>query len=156
MAPTMIRKVIEVVKDQTSIGIVKVASNMASEMEVTIVKAMSHEDDPVSDKYIRKILNLMSHSCGYIHTCVTAMSKRLGKMREWIVSLKALMLVNKLMNEGPPFFQQEILYATRKGTKLLNMSDFRDEVHSSSWDHSVFVRTYAFLSRSEAWIDVVR
>ncbi|KAG5020739.1 hypothetical protein JHK85_017074 [Glycine max] len=86
---------------------------MASEMEVTIVKAMSHEDDPVSDKYIRKILNLMSHSCGYIHTCVTAMSKRLGKMREWIVSLKALMLVNKLMNEGPPFFQQEILYATQ-------------------------------------------
>ncbi|KAI3691045.1 hypothetical protein L2E82_49259 [Cichorium intybus] len=41
-------------------------------------------------------------------------------------------------------FQQEIMYATRKGTRLLNMADFRDEAHSNSWDHSTFVRTYGF------------
>lgn len=53
------------------------------------------------------------------------------------------MLTHRLMNEGPPLFQEEIVYATRRGTRLLNMSDFRDEAHSSSWDHSAFVRTYA-------------
>ncbi|KAF4346053.1 hypothetical protein G4B88_000571, partial [Cannabis sativa] len=143
MAPTTIRKAIGAVKDQTSIGIAKVASNMAPELEVAIVKATSHDDDPASEKYIREILNLTSYSRGYVHACVTAISKRLGKTRDWIVALKALMLIHRLLNEGDPLFQEEILFATRRGTRLLNLSDFRDEAHSSSWDHSAFVRTYA-------------
>ncbi|EXB63830.1 Putative clathrin assembly protein [Morus notabilis] len=64
MALTTIRKVNGAVKDQTSIGITKVASNMALELEVAIVKATSHDDDPVSQKYIREILNLTSYSRG--------------------------------------------------------------------------------------------
>ncbi|KDP33586.1 hypothetical protein JCGZ_07157 [Jatropha curcas] len=143
MAPSTIRKAIGTVKDQTSIGIAKVASNMAPELEVAIVKATSHDDDPANEKYIREILNLTSYSRGYVHACVAAVSKRLGKTRDWIVALKALMLIHRLLNDGDPLFQEEILYATRRGTRLLNMSDFRDEAHSSSWDHSAFVRTYA-------------
>ncbi|KAI5403736.1 hypothetical protein KIW84_051051 [Lathyrus oleraceus] len=143
MASSTIRKAIGAVKDQTSIGIAKVASNMAPELEVAIVKATSHDEDPASEKYVREILNLMSYSRGYVNACVLAVSKRLGKTRDWIVALKALILVHRLMNEGTVIFQEEILYATRRGTRLLNMSDFRDEAHSSSWDHSAFVRTYA-------------
>ncbi|WJX41758.1 hypothetical protein P8452_29069 [Trifolium repens] len=109
----------------------------------TIRKAIGHDEDPASEKYIREILNLMSYSRGYVHACVSAVSKRLGKTRDWIVALKALILVHRLMNEGTPIFQEEIMYATRRGTRLLNMTDFRDEAHSSSWDHSAFVRTYA-------------
>lgn len=143
MTSSTIRKAIGAVKDQTSIGIAKVASNMAPELEVAIVKATSHDEDPASEKYIREILNLMSYSRGYVNACVSAVSKRLGKTRDWIVALKALILVHRLMNDGTPIFQEEIMYATRRGTRLLNMSDFRDEAHSSSWDHSAFVRTYA-------------
>lgn len=143
MAPSTIRKAIGAVKDQTSIGIAKVASNVAPDLEVAIVKATSHDDDPASEKYVREILNLTSYSRGYVHACVSAVSKRLGKTRDWIVALKALILVHRLLNEGDPIFQEEILYATRRGTRLLNMSDFRDEAHSSSWDQSAFVRTYA-------------
>nr|AAM61646.1 unknown [Arabidopsis thaliana] len=142
MAPS-IRKAIGAVKDQTSIGIAKVASNMAPDLEVAIVKATSHDDDPASEKYIREILNLTSLSRGYILACVTSVSRRLSKTRDWVVALKALMLVHRLLNEGDPIFQEEILYSTRRGTRMLNMSDFRDEAHSSSWDHSAFVRTYA-------------
>ncbi|XWS72677.1 hypothetical protein CRYUN_Cryun02cG0061100 [Craigia yunnanensis] len=143
MASSTIRKAIGAVKDQTSIGIAKVASNMAPDLEVAIVKATSHDDDPADEKYIRAILNLTSYSRGYVNACVSAVSKRLGKTRDWIVALKALVLVHRLLNDGDPVFQEEILYATRRGTRLLNMSDFRDEAHSSSWDHSAFVRTYA-------------
>ncbi|KAA8525473.1 hypothetical protein F0562_007328 [Nyssa sinensis] len=75
--------------------------------------------------------------------CVAAVSKRLGKTRDWIVALKTLMLVHRLLSDGDAVFQQEIMYATRRGTRLLNMSDFRDEAHSNSWDHSGFVKTYA-------------
>ncbi|KAL4318528.1 hypothetical protein GQ457_18G002910 [Hibiscus cannabinus] len=141
--PSTIQKAIGAVKDQTSIGLAKVASNMAPDLEVAIVKATSHDDDPAGEKYIREILNLTSYSRGYVHACVSAVSKRLGKTRNWIVALKALVLVHRLLNEGDPLFQEEILYATRRGTRLLNMSDFRDEAHSSSWDHSAFIRTYA-------------
>ncbi|XP_071708778.1 putative clathrin assembly protein At2g25430 [Rutidosis leptorrhynchoides] len=142
MAP--FRKAIGAVKDQTSIGIAKVASNMAPELEVAIVKATSHDDDPASDKYIREILQLTSYSRGYVSACVHAVSKRLSKTRDWIVALKCLVLIHRLLNDGDSIFQQEIMYATRRGTRLLNMSDFRDEQHSNSWDHSTFVRTYGF------------
>lgn len=142
MAPSTIRKAIGAVKDQTSIGIAKVASNMAPELEVAVVKATSHEDDPAHEKYVREILNLTSYSRGYVSACVVAVSKRLSKTRDWIVAVKALMLVHRLMSDGDPEFKQEILYATRRGSRLLNMSDFRDEAHSSSWDQSAFVRTY--------------
>lgn len=137
------RKAIGAVKDQTSIGLAKVASNMAPELEVAVVKATSHDDDPADEKYIQRILSLSTYSRGYVHACVSAVSKRLGKTRDWIVALKTLVLVHRLLNDGDPVFQEEILYATRKGTRLLNMADFRDEAHSSSWDHSAFVRTYS-------------
>ncbi|GJZ25649.1 putative clathrin assembly protein [Tanacetum coccineum] len=144
MAPTTFRKAMGAVKDQTSIGIAKVASNMAPELEVAIVKATSHDDDPASEKYIREILQLTSYSRGYVSACVHAVSKRLSKTRDWIVALKCLVLIHRLLNDGDSVFQQDVMYATRKGTRLLNMSDFRDEAHSNSWDHSTFVRTYGF------------
>uniref|UniRef100_A0A5B6YXC0 ENTH domain-containing protein n=1 Tax=Davidia involucrata TaxID=16924 RepID=A0A5B6YXC0_DAVIN len=143
MAPTTLRKAIGAVKDQTSIGIAKVASNLAPELEVAIVKATSHDDDPADEKYVREILQLTSYSRGYMSACVAAVSKRLGKTRDWIVALKTLVLVHRLLSDGDPAFQQEIMYATRRGARLLNMSDFRDEAHSNSWDHSGFVKTYA-------------
>ncbi|KAK6162073.1 hypothetical protein DH2020_001914 [Rehmannia glutinosa] len=118
MAPSTIRKAIGAVKDQTSIGIAKVASNMAPELEVAIVKATSHDDDPASEKYIREILHFTSYSRGYVSACVSSVSKRLGKP---VIGL----------------------WRSSEGTRLLNLSDFRDEAHSNSWDHSAFVRTYA-------------
>ncbi|KAJ6330005.1 hypothetical protein OIU76_008770 [Salix suchowensis] len=117
MAPTTIRKAIGTVKDQTSISIAKVASNMAPELEVAIVKATSHDDEPPNQKYIQEILSLTSYSRGYVNACVSLVSRRLGKTRDWIVALKALMVIHRLLNEGDPLFQEEILHATRKGTR---------------------------------------
>lgn len=138
-----LRKAIGAVKDQTSISIAKVTGNVAPDLEVLIVKATSHDNEPADEKYIREILNLMTYSRGYTSACVYAISKRLSKTHDWIVVLKALMLVHRLMTDGDPSFGQEIMYASRRGTRVLNMSDFRDEAHSNSWDHSGFVRTYA-------------
>ncbi|KAH9613484.1 hypothetical protein KSS87_022782 [Heliosperma pusillum] len=142
MAPS-IRKTVGQLKDQTSIGLAKVSSDMAPELEVAIVKATSHDDDPADEKYIRRIITFTSYNRMYVNACITSVSRRLGKTRDWVVALKALMLVHRLMNDADPVFQQELLYATRRGTRLLNMSDFKDEAHSNSWDHSAFVRTYA-------------
>lgn len=90
MSQSTIRKALGAVKDQTSIGLAKVGSNTAPELEVAIVKATSHDDDPADEKYVRRILNLTSYSRGYVHACVSALSKRLSKTRDYIVALKSL------------------------------------------------------------------
>lgn len=143
MSSSTIWKAMGAVKDQTSIGLAKVSSSMAPELDVAIVKSTGHDNDPADEKYYREILSLTSYSRGYVTACVATISRRLGKTRDWIVAVKALMLIHRLLAEGDPAFHHEILHATRRGTRLLNMSDFRDEAHSSSWDHSAFVRTFA-------------
>ncbi|GAV82486.1 ANTH domain-containing protein [Cephalotus follicularis] len=144
MATSTIRKAIGAVKDQTSISIAKVAGNVAPELEVLVVKATTHDKDPTDEKYIREIINLTSsYSREYTNACVVTISKRLSKTRDWIVALKALMLVHRLLVDGHPLFEEEIVHTTRRGMRVLNMSDFKDEAHSNSWDHSSFVRFYA-------------
>ncbi|KAK4369932.1 hypothetical protein RND71_009407 [Anisodus tanguticus] len=143
MAPS-IRKAIGAVKDQTSISLAKVTGNVAPDLEVLVVKATTHDNDPADEKYIREILHLTSNSRGYVSAFVFAVSKRLSKTHDWVVALKALMLVHRLLTDGDPVLGQEIMYASRRGMRILNMSDFRDEAHSNSWDHSGFIRTYAF------------
>ncbi|CAN4103716.1 unnamed protein product [Withania somnifera] len=143
MAPS-IRKAIGVVKDQTSISLAKVTGNVAPDLEVLVVKATTHDNDPADEKCIREILHLTSNSRGYVSAFVFAVSKRLNKTHDWVVALKALMLVHRLLTDGDPVLGQEIMYASRRGMRVLNMSDFRDEAHSNSWDHSGFIRTYAF------------
>ncbi|KAJ8562305.1 hypothetical protein K7X08_011596 [Anisodus acutangulus] len=143
MAPS-IRKAIGAVKDQTSISLAKVTGNVAPDLEVLVVKATTHDNDPADEKYLREILHLTSNSRGYVSAFVFAVSKRLSKTHDWVVALKALMLVHRLLTDGDPVLGQEIMYASRRGMRILNMSDFRDEAHSNSWDHSGFIRTYAF------------
>ncbi|KAJ0673646.1 putative ANTH domain, ENTH domain, ANTH domain superfamily protein [Helianthus annuus] len=139
-----IRKAIGVVKDQTSISIAKVAGNVAPDLEVLIVKATNHDSsEPAEEKYIREILHFISQSRGYVSACVYNISKRLGKTHDWVVALKALMLVHRLLVDGNPVFGQEMMFASRKGARVLNMSDFRVEALSSYWDHSTFVKSYA-------------
>lgn len=74
-----ITKTIGVVKDQTSIRLVKVSTNMALELEVAIMKATSHDDDLVDENYVREILKLMSYSRGYVNANVAMVSKLVVK-----------------------------------------------------------------------------
>ncbi|XP_077242995.1 putative clathrin assembly protein At1g03050 [Tasmannia lanceolata] len=144
MAPSKIRKALGAVKDRTSIGLAKVgSSNSISDLEVAIVKATRHDEHPADERHIREILSLTCYSSAYISTCVNTLSRRLNKTRNWTVALKTLILIYRLLADGDPAYEQEIFFATRRGTRLLNMSDFRDTSLSNSWDFSAFVRTFA-------------
>ncbi|KAK9286182.1 hypothetical protein L1049_014565 [Liquidambar formosana] len=144
MAPSKIRRALGAVKDKTSIGLAKVgSSNSLSDLDVAIVKATRHEEYPAEEKHIREILSLTCYSRAYISACVNTLSRRLNKTKNWTVALKTLILIQRLLSEGDQSYEQEIFFATRRGTRLLNMSDFRDTSHSNSWDFSAFVRTYA-------------
>ncbi|CAL9208688.1 putative clathrin assembly protein At1g03050 [Musa acuminata AAA Group] len=144
MAPSTIRKALGAVKDQTSIGLAKVSnSTMLSELDVAIVKATRHDEFPAEEKHIREILSLTCYSRAYVGACVSSLSRRLGKTQSWTVALKTLILIHRLLTEGDPAYEQEIFFATRRGTRMLNMSDFRDNSGADAWDFSSFVRTYA-------------
>ncbi|KAE8814538.1 putative clathrin assembly protein [Hordeum vulgare] len=147
MAPSKLRKALGAVKDQTSIGLAKVGGGSgfaSSELEVAIVKATKHDESfPADERHIREIVSLTRHSRGSAGACVAALSRRLGRTRSWDVALKTLVIVHRLLADGEPVFEQELFYATRRGTRMLNMSDFCGRTSDDAWDFSAFVRTYA-------------
>ncbi|KAL3651612.1 hypothetical protein CASFOL_004614 [Castilleja foliolosa] len=148
MAPSKIRKVIGAVKDRTSISMAKVSGSTSSiaALEVAVVKATRHEEHPPEDRHISEILSLTSYSHSLVSACVAIIARRLDRTKNWVVALKALVLVHRLLARGGRAYEQEIFFSTRHGTRFLNMSDFRDASTSSygkSCDYSAFVRTYA-------------
>ncbi|KAK8558794.1 hypothetical protein V6N13_098430 [Hibiscus sabdariffa] len=144
MPPSKLQKAIWRVKDRTRIGLAKVGgSTSLADLDVAIVKATRHEEQPAEERYIREIIQITSNSRAYIFACVNTLSKRLNKTKSWTVALKSLMLIQQLLSEGDPEFQQEFFFSTRRGTRILNLSDFRDASQYHSWDFSAFVRTYA-------------
>lgn len=144
MAQNKFRQAIGAVKDQTSISLAKVASSTSlADLDIAIVKATRHEQYPAEERHIREILSLTAYSRPHIGACVSTISRRLNKTKNWVVALKTIILIQRLLSDGDPSYEQEFFFATKRGTRLLNMSDFRDTTKADSWDYSAFVRTYA-------------
>ncbi|MCD7470418.1 hypothetical protein HAX54_010286 [Datura stramonium] len=141
--PSKLKKAIAAVKDQTSISLAKVSSNTSSTLEVAVLKATTHEDVPVDERYIHEAVQLVSSNKTYAAACARAIGKRIGRTRNWIVALKSLMLVLRIFQDGDPYFPREVLHAMKRGAKILNLSNFRDDSNSSPWDFTAFIRTFA-------------
>ncbi|KAK4484347.1 hypothetical protein RD792_006924 [Penstemon davidsonii] len=141
--PSKLKKAIAAVKDQTSIGLAKVSTNTSSNLEVAVLKATTHDDIPIDDKYVNEVLQLVSSNKHHASACARAIGKRIGRTRNWVVALKSLMLVLRIFQDGDPYFPREVLHAMKRGAKILNLSSFRDDSNSSPWDFTSFVRTFA-------------
>ncbi|KAH0984038.1 hypothetical protein GBA52_011215 [Prunus armeniaca] len=129
--PSKLKKAIGAVKDQTSISLAKVSANTNSaNLEVTVLKATSHDVVPIEDKYVQEILTLISSNKSYASSCAQAIARRIGKTRDWIVALKSLMLVLRIFQDGDPYFPIEVLHAMKRGAKILNLYNFRDDSNS--------------------------
>ncbi|KAF3778623.1 Clathrin coat assembly protein [Nymphaea thermarum] len=143
--PSKLRKALDAVKDQTSIGLAKVSNANYADLNVAVLKATTHEEVPTDDRYVNEVLLLSCSSRTYSSYCVQALSRRIARTRNWIVVLKSLMLVLRLLQDGNPSFATDIIAAMkRRGSRILNLSNFRDDSTSSSpWDYTAFVRTFA-------------
>ncbi|KAF5176790.1 Clathrin coat assembly protein [Thalictrum thalictroides] len=136
--PSKVRKMIGKLKDSTSIGL------SPSKLEVAILKATTHEEFPVDDRYINEILQLTSSNKVYAKSCAELLSKRIGRSNNWVVVLKSLMIVLCVLQDGDPYFPKEVLITMKRGKKILNLSNFCDVYTASSpWDYTAFVRTVA-------------
>lgn len=141
MASCKIREAIGALKDQTSIGVAKVVGGSSiSDLQVAIVKATRHGDNPPNPSYAAEILSQTRYSRSMVQACVGIIATRLNRTKNWVVALKSLMLVQRLLSKGGTAFENDFFFTTRRGTRFLNMSDFRDR---NGWDYSAFVRAYA-------------
>lgn len=141
-----IRKALGAVKDQATIGIAKVSSAAAADLDVAVVRATAHDDGPPDERHVQEVLRLTSGaSRAHVAACVATVSRRLARTRDYVVAAKCLALLHRLVADGDPHFRHELARpaARRAGSVLAALSGFRDEAHSASWDHSAFVRAYA-------------
>jgi len=139
--PSKLRKAIGAVKDQTSISLAKVTN--AANLEVMILKATTHDKNPIEERYLNEILNIVSSNKVYAAACAHCIGKRIGKTRNWVVALKCLVIVLRIFQDGDPYFPREVFHAMKRGVKILNLSGFRDDSNSSPWDYTAFIRTFA-------------
>lgn len=141
--PSKLRQAIGAVKDQTSISLAKVVNTNSSNLDVAVLKATTRDQEPIDERYVNEILQTISSNKLHAAICAHAISKRIGKTKNWVVALKSLMLVLRIFQDGDPFFPTEVLHARNHGAKILNPSTFRDVSNSSPSDYTAFVRSFA-------------
>ncbi|KAK9084756.1 hypothetical protein Sjap_025167 [Stephania japonica] len=103
--PSKFRKAIGAVKDHTSIGIAKVSKTPSSVLDVPILKATTHDEFPVDDRYVSDIINYLSSTTPSSSTftstsCAHAIAKRLSRTRNWVVATKCLYVLLRLFQHG--------------------------------------------------------
>ncbi|XP_066329551.1 putative clathrin assembly protein At5g57200 isoform X4 [Miscanthus floridulus] len=138
------RKAYGALKDSTTVGLAKVNSEF-KELDIAIVRATNHVECPPKERHVRKIFLATSANCprADVSYCIYALSRRLSKTKNWIVALKTLIVVHRLLREGDPTFKEEFLTYSSRGN-ILHIANFKDDSSQSAWDCSAWVRTYAF------------
>ncbi|KAE8676327.1 AP180 protein [Hibiscus syriacus] len=140
--PCKLNKAIGAVKDHTSISLAKVVNTNSASLEVAVLKATTHDQSTIHDRYVQEILKTVSSNQLFARIAARSIAKRLGKTKSWVVALKCLMLVLRIVQDGDPFFPKEVLHAMNQKAKTLNLPTFRDDTNSSPCDYTVFVESF--------------
>ncbi|KAK4798817.1 hypothetical protein SAY86_031143 [Trapa natans] len=137
------RKAYGALKDSTKVGLAKVNSDY-KDLDIAIVKATNHVEGPPKERHVRKIFWATSVTRPRMDVayCIHALWKRLSKTKNWIVALKALIVIHRTLREGDPTFRVEIINYSCHG-RILHISNFKDDSSPLAWDCSAWVRTYA-------------
>ncbi|KAE8654444.1 putative clathrin assembly protein [Hibiscus syriacus] len=137
------RKAYGALKDTTKVGLAHVNSDYA-DLDVAIVKSTNHVECPPKERHLRKIFVATSaiRPRADVAYCIHALSRRLAKTRNWTVALKTLIVIHRALREGDPTFKEELLNFSQR-SRILQISNFKDDYSPIAWDCSAWVRTYA-------------
>nr|CAD1827635.1 unnamed protein product [Ananas comosus var. bracteatus] len=137
------RKAYGAIKDSTTVSLAKVNSEF-KDLDIAVVKATNHVERPPKERHIRKLFAATSASCPRtdVSYCVHTLARRLAKTHNWVVALKTLIVIHRILREGDPTFREDLLNYSRKG-HVLQISNFKDDSSPQAWDCSAWVRTYA-------------
>ncbi|KAM0827113.1 hypothetical protein ACQ4PT_068407 [Festuca glaucescens] len=149
------RKACGAIKDSTTVGLAKVNSSR-DDLDVAVVKATSHVERPPKDRHLAKIVGARSRAD--VSYCVQALARRLANTSNWVVALKALVVIHRALRDGNSgAFAEELLGHGRQRVQTLQMSSFKDDSSHLAWDCSAWVRTYAlFLEERLECLAVLR
>ncbi|KAK6796153.1 hypothetical protein RDI58_003854 [Solanum bulbocastanum] len=136
------RKAYGALKDSTKVGLAKVNSEF-KDLDIAIVKATNHVENPPKERHVAMIFAATSvtRPRADVAYCIHALSRRLAKTRNWIVALKSLIVIHRVLREGDPTFKEELLHFSHRG-HIFQISNFKDESSPLAWDCSAWVRTY--------------
>ncbi|KAG0539035.1 hypothetical protein BDA96_03G288100 [Sorghum bicolor] len=136
------RKAYGALKDTTTVSLANLNSDF-KDLDVAIVRATNHVESPPKERHLRKIVAATSiaRPRADVAYCIHALARRLAKTRNWIVALKTLVVIHRLLREGDPAFREEFLTFTQR-VQILQLSNFKDDSSPIAWDCSSWVRTY--------------
>ncbi|XP_057417903.1 putative clathrin assembly protein At4g25940 [Lotus japonicus] len=137
------RNVYGALKDSTKVGLAKVNSDN-KELDIAVVKATSHAEYPPKERHVRKIFYATSahQPRADIAYCIHLLSKRLSKTQNWIVAIKTLIVIHRILREGDPTFREDLVSYSRR-IHFLQISNFNDDSSLLSWECSEWIRAYA-------------
>ncbi|CAD6230200.1 unnamed protein product [Miscanthus lutarioriparius] len=161
------RKAYGALKDTTTVSLANLNSDF-KDLDVAIVRATNHVESPPKERHLRsawippmfsfrnypdrRALWFLQHFSIVAVTsiarpradvayCIHALARRLAKTRNWIVALKTLVVIHRLLREGDPAFRKEFLTFTQR-VRILQLSNFKDDSSPVAWDYSSWVRSY--------------
>ncbi|KAJ0985159.1 hypothetical protein J5N97_003515 [Dioscorea zingiberensis] len=142
-----LRKAYGVLKDSTKVGLVKVNSDFKA-LDVAIVKATSHVERPPSERQVRKIIAAVKigQPRADVLYCVHALARRLMKTRNWIVALKTLIVIHRILRDGSHTFKEESISYSGLDP-LQRISNFADHSSQLALDCSSWIQVYSLFLR---------
>lgn len=130
--------------DSTRVSLAKINSEY-KELDVAVLKATNHIETPPKEKHVRTIFAYTSASRprADVAYCINALAKRIGRATNWIVVLKALMVIHRTLREGDATFREELINYSRNRGHILNLANFKDDSGPAAWDNAAWTRVYA-------------
>ncbi|KAE8785388.1 putative clathrin assembly protein [Hordeum vulgare] len=138
------RKAYGALKDSTKVGLANFNSEY-KDLDIAIVKATNHVECPPKERHFRRIMfsTSVNRPRADVAYSICTLARRLSKTKNWIVALKTLIVIHRLLREGDGTFKDDFLSYSYRGN-ILQLPNFRDDSSPLAWDCSAWVRLYAF------------
>ncbi|GMH22560.1 hypothetical protein Nepgr_024403 [Nepenthes gracilis] len=143
--PKIMRNLVGILKDKISlIKATVLLSKQTATYHIAVLRATTHDPTPPPDYSIDDVLSLGHHSLPTASAIVNALLTRLHTTNNAYVALKCLFTIHNIIARGSSVLKDQIAdYPFPNGHNFLNLSTFRDNSDSESWELSSWVRWYA-------------
>mmetsp|Transcript_17630 Transcript_17630/g.49281 ORF Transcript_17630/g.49281 Transcript_17630/m.49281 type:complete len:605 (-) Transcript_17630:383-2197(-) len=116
---------------------------------MAVAKATSHEEIPPKEKHVRTLVDGCSNGASrqYLNLVLSKLMKRAHNDHGWLITLKCLITMHRLMRETDNAFLGEIVresdrtYSPRSGT--VKLENYKDVTAPDTWDYCTWIRVYS-------------
>jgi len=137
------RTKIGALKDAARIGFAHMTGDFPY-INIAVLKATRHDEIPGKEKYILTALAAAAKDIRFQRYLRHCLEERIERTKNWMVTLKTLALVHRLMTDALPIFTEEQLQNSSYATLLLDLSvRFNDRSSPSALDSSLWIRKYS-------------